>query len=344
MTHVNIVVNPVSGNFSSLDREENIKEVFENQGLKCIITHTTKDNKEVLVEKTPIVVILGGDGTINFVVNELMRKGWSDDVRIVINGSGTGNDLARTVGISKFQLKKLLNKYKKKIIKIEGKKIDLVKVEYFNKEKKLKKDYRETYLEKLSEKYFINSASFNCFDVDVVRNLKKMMHKAHSYLDFIPPMMVTALNIKRPKFKIRFSPSNKKKAKKVTDLSVGVIIYNNHSHAGGLIPNRTAKLDSGKLVMTYFKKMSFTEFLIHAITTHIGRRYIKAYDEKINECFIEPMFDSQLDGEYVPLNCSVGKISCIPGKIKVLCPELLSKRSYQKKKKKTKNNKNQSKN
>ena len=46
------------------------------------------------------IIIAGGDGTISLVVGAIFEMGWDDKVTVAILPMGTGNDLAREIGIS----------------------------------------------------------------------------------------------------------------------------------------------------------------------------------------------------------------------------------------------------
>ena len=101
MTNVLLVQNPASG---SADQKliERIKDVLGELG--AVKTLDPADSSEHLEEMLPreaggsdLVVVAGGDGTLNCTVNGL--QDYLDWVTFGLIPMGTGNDLARTLGI-----------------------------------------------------------------------------------------------------------------------------------------------------------------------------------------------------------------------------------------------------
>lgn len=93
------------------------------------------------VEKCDFVIIAGGDGTINYVVNSMMRRGL--DIPLAIIPTGTANDFAGALGMSADVMKAV-----SQIIDGEVDNIDCGLVEQIDQNEK---------------KYFINIFSFGIF-------------------------------------------------------------------------------------------------------------------------------------------------------------------------------------
>lgn len=100
MRNALLVYNPYSGGnrFNSLN---SILERFKPQGIQVQTFHLSglNDNGSLLFilnrHRFDLVIISGGDGTINFVVNVLLRNNISLPVGII--PAGTSNDLARNL-------------------------------------------------------------------------------------------------------------------------------------------------------------------------------------------------------------------------------------------------------
>jgi diacylglycerol kinase (ATP) len=96
-TRARVICNPTSGGGCE---PEVIREELEDLGAEWIDTHGAGDAQEAAEEWSDgLLVVVGGDGTVNEVVNGLGRAGFPEDVTLAIRPMGTGNDLATTLAI-----------------------------------------------------------------------------------------------------------------------------------------------------------------------------------------------------------------------------------------------------
>ena len=114
-----LVVNPVAGKGTTSKDINQIKENFEMSGFEVETKLTTLDNSaEKIVEKSDskedIIVAIGGDGTLNGVVNGVTKS--KKNVKLGFIPFGTTNDFARTLKIptDRFFLSKNINDFKYK--------------------------------------------------------------------------------------------------------------------------------------------------------------------------------------------------------------------------------------
>ena len=97
-----LIVNPVAG-LGNIKKDINkIINNFENVGYKTEIEYTTleKNGESIVQEKVndgEIVVAVGGDGTLNEVVNGVLKNG--KKVKMGFIPLGTTNDFAKTLNI-----------------------------------------------------------------------------------------------------------------------------------------------------------------------------------------------------------------------------------------------------
>ncbi len=97
-TRVRVICNPSSGSGSDL---YTIREKLADLDAEWIDTEEAGDAREAAGEWTGgLLVVIGGDGTINEAVNGLGATGFPEDVTLAIWPTGTGNDLAKTLEIS----------------------------------------------------------------------------------------------------------------------------------------------------------------------------------------------------------------------------------------------------
>ena len=95
-----VICNPASGG-GDYDPEE-IRAELEGFEVDWIETEGPEDAIGAAEEwRGGLLIVAGGDGTINDVVNGLGRAGFPEDVTLGILPAGTGNDLAATLEIPK---------------------------------------------------------------------------------------------------------------------------------------------------------------------------------------------------------------------------------------------------
>ena len=93
-----VICNPASGG-GDYDPDE-IRAELKGLEVEWIETEGPDDAIKAAEEwQEGLLIVAGGDGTINDVVNGLGRAGFPEDVTLGILPAGTGNDLAATLGI-----------------------------------------------------------------------------------------------------------------------------------------------------------------------------------------------------------------------------------------------------
>ena len=100
-----LLVNPASGNGSTGRRWPEVARLAADAGLRGETLfsegpgHITELARQAAEEnETRLVVVVGGDGTVNEAVNGLLRAE-AGDVELALLPQGTGDDFARTFGI-----------------------------------------------------------------------------------------------------------------------------------------------------------------------------------------------------------------------------------------------------
>jgi diacylglycerol kinase (ATP) len=97
-TRARVICNPLSGG-GSADPDE-IREELDSLEVEWVQTDGPEDAIEAAEQwREGLLVVVGGDGTINDVVNGLGRAGFPEGVTLGILPAGTGNDLAATLCI-----------------------------------------------------------------------------------------------------------------------------------------------------------------------------------------------------------------------------------------------------
>ena len=101
-----VIVNPVSGNGRTGQRWAGIGERLRIEGAQLEVEfthepgHATQLAREAVAAGYRTIVSVGGDGTLNEVVNGLITDGCADpDVKLGLIPGGTGSDFGRGIGL-----------------------------------------------------------------------------------------------------------------------------------------------------------------------------------------------------------------------------------------------------
>lgn len=118
-----VIVNPCAGKGKINKYIPDICDNLEKQGYELEVIYTSeKNNGEIIIQNyiryIDSVVVCGGDGTINEVINGIIKC--NKKINITFIPFGTTNDFAKTVKIprKKYKLSKKLSKYEKQNIDI----------------------------------------------------------------------------------------------------------------------------------------------------------------------------------------------------------------------------------
>ncbi|KLO21104.1 hypothetical protein X275_10160 [Marinitoga sp. 1197] len=166
MEKIFVIVNPNSAGSKTKEIWPDIKAYLKKAGFsfKYAFTKGKMHAKDLTIEaiKTGFsnIICVGGDGTLNEIVNGVFSQNFKnpEDIVVGIIPSGTGNDWGKTVGIPDNYIQ-AIDVLKRKRIFVQ----DVGKVEYYRNDKKL-------------ERFFVNIAGM-FFDAEVTRNANKSKEK-----------------------------------------------------------------------------------------------------------------------------------------------------------------------
>lgn len=105
MLQARVIVNPTAGAGATARRWPKVKNLLENGGVSFehdfteAPGHATELAKSAVERGYGMVVSVGGDGTVNEIVNGLYDAGANGTVMLGIISTGTGKDYIKTVGI-----------------------------------------------------------------------------------------------------------------------------------------------------------------------------------------------------------------------------------------------------
>lgn len=289
MNKVKFIYNPYSGDGIVLKHLDKVIEAHQKRGYIVIPYRIEKgvdieEAFEGIDESYRYILIAGGDGTVDSVVNAMKKN--DIDIPIGVLPLGTANDFAKFLGMSNNVKENI-----EQIINSEPKAIDLGRV---------------------NDKYFVNVLSTGLF-TDVSQktdtNLKNILGKAAYYIKGIEQL---------PNFRsldVKITANGE-----VYDSPMYLMLVFNGQTAGGFKIALDAKIDDGLLDVLVLKSCHIPEFIHVFIKFMMGEHtedprveYIRA-----SELIIESNEDivTDIDGEKgpdFPL-----KVSCIKGGIQVL--------------------------
>lgn len=121
-----VIVNPASGGGAGAKRYEQIRKEFEKLKFKYDLELTTiKRHGGVIAaqkgEKYDYIICVGGDGSLNEIVNGVMKLKKKPGIAVILGG--TGNAYATTL-----KMPKDIRTIARKVIKPKFKKVDLIRI------------------------------------------------------------------------------------------------------------------------------------------------------------------------------------------------------------------------
>ena len=97
-TRARVICNPSSG--GGVCEPDAVREALGDFDLDWVVTKGVDDAQEAAEEWSEgLLIVVGGDGTVNEAVNGLGRAGFPRSVTLAVLPMGTGNDLAATLAI-----------------------------------------------------------------------------------------------------------------------------------------------------------------------------------------------------------------------------------------------------
>lgn len=293
--NIDIICNPSSGKQKFQENIKDIKNLLQNDGANVKIFYTEKkyDAKSFTIKSckgsTDLIISVGGDGTLNEVINGLM--GSKRKVPLAIYPTGTVNDFA-----TYFEISTKVRDFYDMIQKQQEKLVDVGKA---------------------NDHYFANVAAGGA--------ITEIAHKASSESKTILGRMAYILEGARDFPNQIFKPTTVKLTidGEVIEKEILFLLIANTRYVGGFkqLMNR-AKTDDGKLDLLIVEKIPIKDF-INIFVKAINGSHIKhpnVYYEYVEDVEIvaDPAMEMDIDGEY--LGNTPVKITVHKKAIKILVP------------------------
>lgn len=292
-----VIVNPVSGNQNISNIKGKVLSVLDQYEY----TYTVKDTKyvnsayemslEAINEGYNLILAVGGDGTVNEILNAIAYK----DITLGIIPTGTGNLLATALGIP-------IAPEKATEIALKGKpkKIDLGK---------------------MNDKYFSIIAGCG-FDASIMKNIKKSDKKLLGFLAYFIEGIKQAILPKRAVFRLKIDgKSYRKRALTVLFINSGNIFGNLIT----IVPD--ASITDGLIDVCIFKPRNTAEFFPVIWKILSKQEYVDSpeiFHQKASKITLNcrPKLPVQADGDFIGLPPLT--IESCPEALNVMTPEKIT--------------------
>jgi len=240
--YVKVIINPVAGAGRTRRIWPRLMSLFKGSGLRFEYSLTEAPKHAIELAKAAArdgydtVVSVGGDGTINEIVNGLYASGNIREVALGIVSTGTGSDYIRTVGVPRRYEDAchcLLNPQKRTV--------DLGVVEYTDKGK-------------LVERLFVNFSGFG-FDAEIVRRTTRQFKALGSLPAYLMGLLVTLVAYRNKDISLKVDGEMMEKR-------VCAVVMNNGKYGGGgMLAAPDADLTDGRLDVLIVGDMSKPDLL-----------------------------------------------------------------------------------
>ncbi len=309
MEEVKLIVNPIAGGGTIGKHWPRIRRILRAEGLEFEASlserkgHATELARQALNGGYKTVVALGGDGTVNEVINGLMAEGKEaidPEVVLGIIPGEKGNDLARTLGIP-FDYASAC----RKLLSGKAVPLDLGRVTY-------------TYHGHEGQRYFVNIAGLG-FDGEVVRRVTpRLRGLSNPTVRYLSGLLLTLATYKNREARIALE------GEELRQRAFSIVVCNGRYFGGGMEIAPQAEPDDGLfdvIVIGDFAKWEILSNLSRVYRgTHLAHPKVKLYRAKEIKIWTEARAGEgmllQADGEL--LGETPANFELIPGAIKVL--------------------------
>lgn len=224
MKKIKFIYNPMSGNGSIINKLDLIIKNCQEYGYSIVPFRISDINPlenslDDIEFRYEYIIISGGDGTINRVVNLLKKK--NVDLPISIIPSGTANDFAHIINMPTE-----ISKCIKKILRSDVKSVDVGKI---------------------NDKYFVNIASAGMF-TDVSQKIDPTFKQSLGRISYIIKGMEEVVNLTKYNIEVKSKECN-------YTGEMYLILILNGSTAGNMNFGTSSIIDDGLLDVIIFKSM-----------------------------------------------------------------------------------------
>lgn len=242
MPYAKVIVNPVAGASSTARKWPHIAGILKSLGLRFEHDLTEAPGHAIELARNAVekgyhqVISVGGDGTINEVVNGLYATGSIGEVKLGIISTGTGSDYVRTIGLPRSypeMCRCLMNSRRLTV--------DLGVVEYINDGN-------------MVQRLFVNFAGLG-FDAETVRRTTQQYKSLGSMASYLMGLLTTLMFYRNREVSLVID------GEAVTREVCTVVMNNGRYGGGGMLTAPDADLADGLLDVLIIGNISKPDLL-----------------------------------------------------------------------------------
>lgn len=295
MVYAKVIINPAAGAGKTIRKWPQIKHVLENIGLRFENAITEAPGHAIELAKAAaekgygLVVSVGGDGTLNEIVNGLYAAGCIRDITLGIINTGTGSDYIRTVGVPRHY-----HEACQCLLKPKKLTVDLGVAEYVNNGQTIKR-------------LFVNFAGIG-FDAEVVRATTQRFKALGGFPSYLMGLLTTFLFYKNREVSLQMDGQESKK--KICT----VVVSHGRYGGGGMLLAPNADPTDGLLDVMLIDNISKIDFLWSLPRIYKGTHltHHKVSTRKVHEIIIRPLQSMSLQADGELLGETPARFSVIP--------------------------------
>ena len=291
------VVNPHSGNGKTAKNWPNLYKLLLQNGIDIEYAYTSSQGEGIVLAKQARdvgykkIVAVGGDGTVNEVLNGLLADGKDidKDMELAILEHGTGSDFVRS-----FQQKKGINNFIKLLKRNKIVKVDIGKI-----------DFQSMNGNQVS-RYFLNAANMG-IGAEVVNRANNNSKALGSKLTYFTGTIATLLNFENIEVRCQLDNDEIIEGK-----YKGLIVCNGQYMGGGMHIAPQAQTDDGLFDIVFIKYLTKLRFFTHFPSIYLGKHInlpeIEIYRSKKLSVTTKEQTIFEADGEIpglTPIVCQI---------------------------------------
>jgi diacylglycerol kinase (ATP) len=299
-----LIVNPVAANGKTAERWPQIQEVLRTQGLDFdhVFTecsgHATALARQAVAEGCQLIVSVGGEGTLNEVVNGLVGPEGTVPPGVVLGiiPSGTGTDFVRTLGIPRNYLEAC-----PRLLTAETSVVDLGEVEYVPLGPSAGSGQRLTSSHAadqtgLLHRYFINVAGLG-FDGEVAERVNRSSKALGGTIPYLTSLFITLVSYQNKHVELTMDGQTARRRLN------SVIVSNGRYFGGGMFIAPHADLRDGLfdvIILGDLNKLEFAQNVPKVYNgTHLTHPKVEEYRAREVRVVSQERMLIQADGELV---------------------------------------------
>ncbi len=287
MDNVHVIVNPSAARGKTFQRWDNIKALIGHYYTDFEFTVTEKPQqatdiaREQLIKGTSLIIAVGGDGTLNEIVNGFFMENSPDlinkEASLGVMPSGTGSDFIRFLKVPNDMQKAL------EVIKNSGnRKIDVGKLTFIGQRAASPGSNTST---PGKSKYFINIADFG-LGAEVIKNLSSVPAAKRGAFFYYKGLLSTIKSYRSKTVKLIIDESEE-----IVDRFLIGAIANGRIFGGGMIIAPEAEPDDGFFDLVLIENMGRLDIIRNSRFLYNGRlhEHPKAIVKRIKKLKVIPM-------------------------------------------------------